>query len=65
LRSSVIPLAALMQIDNPQTTAKKMVEIVNQIEDEEEKRLLWASTIALMSECSHSAFECERLVRSV
>ena len=48
-KPSVVPLAALMKIDNPQETAERMVEIVNQVRDEEERLMLWASTIALMS----------------
>ena len=37
---SVVPLAALMKIDNPQETAERMVEIVNQVRDEEERLML-------------------------
>jgi predicted transposase YdaD len=48
-KPSVVPLAALMKIEDPKATAEKMVEIVHRVENEEERRLLWASTISLMS----------------
>ena len=48
-KPSVVPLAALMKIENPKATAEKMVNIVHRVENEEERRMLWASTLALMS----------------
>jgi len=48
-KPSVVPLVALMKIEDPKATAEKMVEIVHRVENEEERRMLWASTLALMT----------------